>query len=58
MAQINPIFSEWKSVDGIVNPTYGFWVKMAPDINSIYPGLERSCPRDSKNLSYVYVGLV
>ena len=25
---------------------------MAPDINPIYAGLERSCPRDSKNVSY------
>ena len=43
---------------GIVNPTYGCGVKMAPDINPIYAGLERSCPRDSKNVSYVDVGLV
>ena len=26
---------------------------MAQDINPIYAGLERSCPRDSKNVSYV-----
>ena len=46
--------------DGIVNvnPIYGWGVKMAPDINPIYAGLERSCPRDSKNVSYVDVGLV
>ena len=44
--------------DGIVNPSYGCGVKMAPDINPIYAGLERSCPRDSKNVSYVDVGLV
>ena len=31
---------------------------MAPDINPIYAGLEMSCPRDSKNVSYVDVGLV
>ena len=31
---------------------------MAPDINPIYAGFERSCPRDSKNVSYVDVGLV
>ena len=31
---------------------------MAPDINPIYAGFERSCPRDSKNISYVDVGLV
>ena len=44
--------------DGIVNPIYGCGVKMAPDINPIYAGLERFCPRDSKNVSYVDVGLV
>ena len=43
--------------DGIVNPIYGCGVKMAPD-NPIYVGLERFCPRDSKNVSYVDVGLV
>ena len=31
---------------------------MAPDINPIYAGFERSCHRDSKNVSYVDVGLV
>ena len=45
-------------LDGIVNPIYGCGVKMTPDINPIYVGLERSCPRDSKNVSYVNVGLV
>ena len=44
--------------DGIVNPIYGCGVKMAPDINPINAGLERSCPRDSKTVSYVDVGLV
>ena len=38
--------------------TYGGGVKMTPDINPIYAGLERSCPRDSKNVLYVDVGLV
>ena len=33
-------------------------VKMAPDINPIYAEFERSCPRDSKNVSYVDVGLL
>ena len=41
--------------DGIVNPIYGFG---ASDINPINAGLERSCPRDTKNVSYVDVGLV
>ena len=44
--------------DGIVNPIYGCGVKMAPDINPTYAGFERSCPRDSKNVSYVDVGFV
>ena len=51
----------YKSVgigDGIVNPIYGCGVKMAPYINPIYAGLERSCPRDSKNVSYIGKGLV
>ena len=28
-------------------------VEKTPDINPIYVGLERSCPRDTKNVSYV-----
>ena len=43
--------------DGIGNPIYGCGVKMAQDINPRYAGLERSCPRDSKNVSYVDIGL-
>ena len=31
---------------------------MTPGINPIYARLERSCPWDSKNVSYVDVGLV
>ena len=46
------------SWDGMVNPIYVCGVKMAPDINPIYAGLERSCSRDSKNVSYVGVGLI
>ena len=42
----------------MVNPIYGCRVRMTPGINTIYAGLERSCPRDSKNVSYVDVGLV
>ena len=41
--------------DGIVNPIYGCGVRMTPGVNPIYAGLERSCPRDSKNVSYVDV---
>ena len=44
--------------DGIAKPIYGCGVKMALDINPIYAGLEKSCPRDSKNESYFDVGLV
>ena len=44
-------------IDGIVNPIYGCGVKMTPDINPIYVGWERSCHRDSKNVSYVDEGL-
>ena len=44
--------------DCIVNPIYGCGVEITPDINPIYVGLERSCPKDSKNVSYVGLGLV
>ena len=44
--------------DGIVNPIYLCKVRMTPGIDPIYAGLESSCPRDSKNVSYVDVGLV
>ena len=44
--------------DGIVNPIFGCGVEITSDINPIYVGLGRSCPRDSKNVSYVVVGLV
>ena len=49
-----------KSVDiwyGIDNPINGYGVETTPDINPLYVGLERSCPRDSKNVSYVGLGL-
>ena len=44
--------------DGFVNPIYGCGVKMASDINPTYARLERSWPRDSKNVLCVDVGLV
>ena len=37
---------------------YGCRVRRTPGINPLYARLERSCPRDSKNVSYVDVGLV
>ena len=40
-----------------LNPIFGCGVEMTPDINPIYIGLERCFPRDSKNVSYVGVGL-
>ena len=43
--------------DCIVNPIVGCGVKIAPDINPIYAGLEKSCPRYSKIVSYVDIGL-
>ena len=45
-------------LDDIINPIYGCRVKMTPDINPMYAELERSCLRDSENISYVDVGLV
>ena len=44
--------------DGIVNPIYWCRVRMTPGINPIYARFKRPCPRDSKNVSYVDVGLV
>ena len=44
--------------DGIVNPIHRYGIEITPDINPRYVGLERSCPRDSKNVSYVDVELV
>ena len=44
--------------DDIVNPIFGCRVEITPNINPKYVGLERSCPRDYKNVSYVGVGLV
>ena len=44
--------------DGIVNPIHRYGVEITPDINPRYVGLERSCPSDSKNVSYVGIGLV
>ena len=44
--------------DGIVNPIHRYGVEITPDINPRYVGLERSCPRDSKNVPYVGMGLV
>ena len=44
--------------DDIVNPIYRYGVEITPDINPIYVGLERSCPKDSKKESNVGIGLV
>ena len=51
----------WKS-HGIGNsfiyPIYRCRVKINPDINPIYVEIERSFPEDSKNVSFVDMGLV
>ena len=45
--------------DSLVNPIiYGCSVKITQDINPIYVGIERSFPDDSKNVSFVNMGLV
>ena len=55
MALVSESVDIW---DGIANPIYRYGVEITPDINPRYVGLERSCPRDSKNVSYVGIGLV
>ena len=42
----------------IINPIYECWVKIIPDINPKYFGLWRAYPGDSKNVSFIDVGLV
>ena len=39
-----------KRYDTCMYLNYGCGVKMAPDINPINAGLERSCPKDSKSV--------
>ena len=45
-------------LDDIVNPIYGCGVKINQDINPIYVGIKRSFPDDSKNASFIDMGLV
>ena len=54
--------SKWFICLGIVLPRKislisGCSVKITPDINPIYVGIERSFPDDSKNVSFVDMGL-
>ena len=42
----------------LVNPNYRCIVKITPNINPIYVGIERFFPDDSKNVSFVDMGLV
>ena len=42
----------------LINPIYRCSVKITPDVNPIYVGIERSYPDDSKNVSFVDMGLV
>ena len=44
--------------DSLINPICRCSVKIMPDINPIYVGIERSYPDDSKNVSFVDMGLV
>ena len=44
--------------DSIVNPINGCGVEITLGINPTCVGLERLCPQDSKNISYVGIGLV
>ena len=44
--------------DSLINPIYRRSVKINPDINPINVGIERSFPYDSKNVSFVNMGLV
>ena len=49
----------WKSHgigDSLIYPRCS--VKITPDINPIYVGIKGSFPDDSKNVSFVYMGLV
>ena len=43
--------------DGIVKPIYGCGVEITPDINPIYVGIEMSFPDNSKNVSFIDMGL-
>ena len=38
---------------GIFNPIHGCGVKLIPDINPIYVGLGRVCPKKATNQPYV-----
>ena len=42
----------------LINPIYRCSVKITPDVNPIYVGIERSFSDDSKNVSFVDMGLV
>ena len=44
--------------DSLINPIYRCIVKINQDISPIYVGIERSFPDDSKNVSFVDMGLV
>ena len=44
--------------DGIVSPIYECQVEITPDIDPKNVGLGRACLGDSKNVSFIDVGLV
>ena len=49
------VFQSLCVLDGIVNPIYKCLVKITPDINPENVGLERACPWDSKNVSFIFL---
>ena len=51
----------WKSPgigNSLINPIFRCSVKITPDINPKYVGIERSFPDVSKSVSFVDMGLV
>ena len=48
----------WRHYGILINPVYGFGIKINQDMNPIYVGMRRYYPKDSKNVSFVDVGLV
>ena len=44
--------------ESLINPIYGCSVEITPDSNPIYVGRERTFPDNSKNVSFVDMGLI
>ena len=45
-------------LDCIANPIFGCGIKITPEVDPLYVWLEKSSPCDSKNVSFVDVGIV